>query len=483
MKKRRFMERLFNVASEPQTTSVRLASNDTDKAGLFLNIGRDGEKVAEKLGHLAIQLSSLQTLSDEFRHVLDPVNEFLLAHSGAQTRLSELEALLSRDRQQNGDLRRQLESAAGRLAAVEDQLATDQRQLVVVRTELEAKDADIEQSKAASNELASKLLTAERTLKAEVQKAEGLNDAQRGLKRDLGAIEQELLAEQSKSAALRDALSTAETEVDRLKTLVGRIQPELFRADRQISELERDLQTTREALAASDVRSNNLLDERSATESAHTHDMSVLRDENMSLRTRCESFESRLASSLSSLELARQSLAEQREHGRHRERNLKDALEARADAERSASTLAEDNHRLLKECEVLTKSQNDARSRCDMLAKAVAAKDNVVDEGQYKIASLTNQLAELMQRLDRDRADHEAASRKLVEEVQAEKAERALAQGALMIARASREKLLSEAQRAGSNTSLPTSHGDLDLRMDNGSDAKVREFRPSGVRE
>ena len=483
MKKRRFMERLFNVASEPQTTSVRLASNDTDKAGLFLNIGRDGEKVAEKLGHLAIQLSSLQTLSDEFRHVLDPVNEFLLAHSGAQTRLSELEALLSRDRQQNGDLRRQLESAAGRLAAVEDQLATDQRQLVVVRTELEAKDADIEQSKAASNELASKLLTAERTLKAEAQKAEALNDAQRGLKRDLGAIEQELLAEQSKSAVLRDALSTSETEVDRLKTLVGRIQPELFRADRQISELERDLQTTREALAASDVRSNNLLDERSATESAHAHDMSVLRDENMSLRTRCESFESRLASSLSSLELARQSLAEQREHGRHRERNLKDALEARADAERSASTLAEDNHRLLKECEVVTKSQNDARLRCDMLAKAVAAKDNVVDEGQYKIASLTNQLAELMQRLDRDRADHEAASRKLVEEVQAEKAERALAQGALMIARASREKLLSEAQRAGSNTSLPTSHGDLDLRMDNGSDAKVREFRPSGVRD
>ena len=483
MTNRRFIERLFNTNPEPKLTSDRVVSNDTDKAGIFLNIGRDGEKVAEKLGHLAIQLSSLQTLSDEFRQVLDPVNEFLSAHSGAQTRLSELEALLSRDRQQSGDLRRQLESAGSRLAAVEDQLATDQRQLLVARTELEAKEADIEHSKTASNELASKLLAAERALKAEAQKAEALNEAQRALKRDLGTVEQELLAEQSASATLKDALSTSETEVDRLKTLVGRIQPELFRADRQISELEKDLQTTREALAVSDVRLNNLLDEKAAAESAHAHDMSVLRTENMGFQTRCEGLESRLASSLGSLDAARQSLAEQREHGRNRERNLKDALEARADAERSASTLAEDNRRLLKECETLTRSQNDARSRCDMLTKAVAAKDNIVDEGQYKIASLTNQLAELMQRLDRDRADHEAANRRLVEEVQAEKAERALAQGALMIARASREKLLSEAQRGGANAALLSSQGDVAYRQDNGSDPKVREFRPSGIRD
>ena len=140
MTNRRFIERLFNTSSEPKLTSTRVVANDSDKAGIFLNIGRDGEKVAEKLGHLAIQLSSLQTLSDDFRQVLDPVNEFLSAHSSAQTRVSELEALLSRDRQQSGDLRRQLEGASGRLAAVEDQLATDQRQLVVARTELEAKE-------------------------------------------------------------------------------------------------------------------------------------------------------------------------------------------------------------------------------------------------------------------------------------------------------------------------------------------------------
>lgn len=77
-----------------------------------------------------------------------------------------------------------------------------------------------------------------------------------------------------------------------------------------------------------------------------------------------------------------------------------------------------------------------------MLTNAMAAKDAQIEQLQNRSEALKNQLDDAAVRYEQERTTLEALNRKLIEEVQSERAERALAQGALSIARGSREKLL-----------------------------------------
>ena len=80
-------------------------------------------------------------------------------------------------------------------------------------------------------------------------------------------------------------------------------------------------------------------------------------------------------------------------------------------------------------------------ARNDMLTKAIAAKDAQINNLQSKATSFENRFSGLLQTQENDKLQQEAAKRKLLEQLESERAERALAQGALTIARASREKM------------------------------------------
>lgn len=79
-----------------------------------------------------------------------------------------------------------------------------------------------------------------------------------------------------------------------------------------------------------------------------------------------------------------------------------------------------------------------------MLTNALAAKDAQIEQLQSRAEAMKMQLDDAVMRYEQERATVEATNRKLIEEVQSERAERALAQGALSIARGSREKLLAQ---------------------------------------
>ena len=76
-----------------------------------------------------------------------------------------------------------------------------------------------------------------------------------------------------------------------------------------------------------------------------------------------------------------------------------------------------------------------------MLNKAIAAKDFQIESSDNKLTSLTERIDQLTKRFEQERNTLEAANRRLTEELQNEKAERSLVQGALEIARESRVKI------------------------------------------
>jgi crescentin len=76
-----------------------------------------------------------------------------------------------------------------------------------------------------------------------------------------------------------------------------------------------------------------------------------------------------------------------------------------------------------------------------MLNKAIAAKDFQIESSDNKLSSLTERNDQITKRYEQERNTLEAANRRLTEELQNEKAERALVQGGLEIARESRIKI------------------------------------------
>jgi crescentin len=104
-----------------------------------------------------------------------------------------------------------------------------------------------------------------------------------------------------------------------------------------------------------------------------------------------------------------------------------------------------------------------------MLERAMVAKDAQIEQANSRAAALSEQIAAITARSEQEHATLENANRKLIEQLQNEKAERALVQGALSIARSSREKLLDQISalkknRGNFNPELPTNSAAMDER-------------------
>ena len=108
----------------------------------------------------------------------------------------------------------------------------------------------------------------------------------------------------------------------------------------------------------------------------------------------------------------------------------------------------------------LQRSRIELQERVEMLDKAIAAKDFQIESADNKVASLSERIDQITKRFDQERNTLEAANRRLTEELQNEKAERSLIQGALEIARESRTKIQKKYISLRKKTRLDTPEDD-----------------------
>jgi crescentin len=149
-------------------------------------------------------------------------------------------------------------------------------------------------------------------------------------------------------------------------------------------------------------------------------------------------------------------------HAREQLREKTDELKA---AERVAKEALIDKntleHRLeaaqqeLERQTALANESHGARAelseRAEMLTKAIAAKESLLQRSDHRTGMLLDRIDQLTRKFEDDRNALEAKNKKLWEELQREKSERALAQGALETARRTRievEREFARIQRA-----------------------------------
>jgi crescentin len=157
---------------------------------------------------------------------------------------------------------------------------------------------------------------------------------------------------------------------------------------------------------------------------------------------------------------------------------VKEASADRTTLERRVESLRADNGRLSTMLQEADKGRNEMEARCDMLVKALAAKDASLESVNSRAANLTDRVEALTLRFEQERMALEVANRRLIEELQNERAERTLAQGALDIARESRSAL--QRQNESLKRATRSRHGEAAL--DSAQEAAPRDDRPSNVR-
>jgi crescentin len=168
--------------------------------------------------------------------------------------------------------------------------------------------------------------------------------------------------------------------------------------------------------------------------SAHQTDLS-------SLDMKIEGLNSRLGATDKILAHTRDQLRDKNEALRGVERNLKETTIEKNTIDRRLEATQQEVERQVGMVNELQRSRIELQERVEMLSKAIAAKDFQIESSDNKVASLSERIDQLTKRFEQERNSLEAANRRLTEELQNEKAERSLVQGALEIARESRIKI------------------------------------------
>lgn len=180
---------------------------------------------------------------------------------------------------------------------------------------------------------------------------------------------------------------------------------------------------------------------RQRAEAQYEVELGSYKTERAALGMKLEAAENRAATNEQLLSQTRNLLREKDEAHRIAERNLKEASIARATAERRVEALQADLQRQTERFQEMQRVRTELDGRTVMLNKALAAKDSALEQAVIRNTSLTDRIAELTRKHESARNELELGIRRLTEDLENERSERTLLQGALDIARETRVAL------------------------------------------
>jgi crescentin len=199
-----------------------------------------------------------------------------------------------------------------------------------------------------------------------------------------------------------------------------------------------------------------------------------------SLDMKMEGLSSRLAATDKILAHTRDQLRDKNEALRGIERSLKETAIEKNTLDRRLEATQQEVERQVAMVNELQRSRIELQERVEMLGKAMAAKDFQIESADNKVASLSERIDQMTKRFDQERNTLEAANRRLTEELQNEKAERSLIQGALEIARESRTKIQKKYISLRKKTRLDAPEDDLALEQEvDGPESNVHPIKSS----
>ncbi len=432
------------TAQAETATMTTPAAHETPVSDTFDSIGRRNEALRNQLDSIEVAFRNVEQIKGQFHEILSPIDALLSDIERTKAALHDTTLKLAAATWAHDQLRQDhvgVVSERDSIAEHRDNLLTDNRQLAVVGRNA---DSALGEAQLAIGDRTLKIERLERELESASRRILSLSDETQQLRAGLDAKEKALADVEQKRASLFDQHNIAQQEGRALRTKIEDQSAQLSKISRQSSDLEaRHNEVSRragelEAALTQESGAHSKLKHQHQEESDwHRASTASLQVDLAATRARAEAAERLLVE-------ARQELREKLAEARNLERKLLDASVMANAAEKRFAELEKDYSESRSRITDLEASRATLVDRSGALAKATKVKEVALAKAEQKIDYLETRIAELTKAHNTQRVQLEAKAAQLSEQLEAEGAARAFAEGALQSARKDRLALQRE---------------------------------------
>jgi len=409
--------------------------------GALDSVGQKNELIRVRFANMIDRLEEIRSLKEDFALLNEPVNDLIRSYPQLQSRLLETEAVLKQETDTTAALRRELHDLNTIHARAMDDLTATVSQLRKAESKTREQESHIEDLRLNMKDKEAMVADLENQLAIEAERARNITEENQALRLEAQEADQTVARAERELIEIRERNGLLGHEVNRLQKVAEDQNYRLSSLTNRYGELETQLEATRQRASELETRlmAEQVLRQRLETQldserSSHQTDLSAL-------DMKIEGLNSRLAATDKILAHTRDQLRDKNEALRGLERNFKETTIEKNTLDRRLEATQQEVERQVAMVNELQRSRIELQERVEMLNKAIAAKDFQIESSDNKLASLSERIDQLTKRFEQERNTLEAANRRLTEELQNEKAERSLVQGALEIARESRIKI------------------------------------------
>ena len=445
--------------------------------GALDSVGQKNELIRVRFANMIDRLEEIRSLKEDFALLSEPVSDLIRSYPQLQSRLLETEAVLRQETEMTQALRRELGDLGGQHARTSDDLNAAVSQLRKAESRVREQESYIEDLRLNVKDKEAIVGDLENQLAIETERARNITEENQALRLEAQEADQTVARAERELIETRERNGLLDHEVKRLQKVAEEQNYRLSSLTNRYGEVETQLEATRQRaseletkLMAEQVLRQRLETQIDSERSAHQTDLS-------SLDMKIEGLSSRLSATDKILAHTRDQLRDKNEALRGVERNLKETTIEKNTLDRRLEATQQEVERQVAMVNELQRSRIELQERVEMLNKAIAAKDFQIESSDNKVASLSERIDQFTKRFDQERSTLESANRRLTEELQNEKAERSLIQGALEIARESRTKIQKKYVALRKKTRLDTQEDDPMLFDEEEIETNVRPLK------
>src|SRR5580693_266311 len=467
------------VSSTPETLTVlpgkprspdRLEDDKSPFAHIGERVGEDNQALRHLLIDTGLQFSALDELKETFGKLVDPLHKLLSTLEQSKFDNASLRGALAELRSSHETLRSEFEGLERNSSELEGDNHRLTRELTAAQQSAQELDSDKGRLTGEIATMRVALANLEKQLGEETNNGRSLSDEKRLLLERADTAEKRIIESESAANLAREKLSLSENEKDSLQAALDQTLTQSSRTSRRLAEIENALSEARARLQQMEHNLAAVEDERKKLSAALDEANERRQSEVYALKL--DAMRSRSTAAEKLLAEMRQSLVARTEEIRATEAKLMEAVLGRSGAEKKAEQLAAANEAHDRQNKKLEQTRLSLTDRSNVLSETVKARDSALSHAQDKIKSLTDRVELLKAEAAANHAKAEKRIEQLNSAIERERAERAVAEGALEATRGDYARLQREiaAERALRRRSAPEEAFDAD---------KAKEARPS----
>jgi chromosome segregation ATPase len=443
----RLQRRPETAGAEPVAAIINGKELDIDDelfSPLAIQLGEENESVRNLLIEATNKIRELDSIRDAFGKLVDPVSKTLKAYEQEKSEKLSLQSTLA-------EMRNAYNKTRGELAAYEKKSTALESECIRLRQDFSVTQQNLRTAEATKAEQAVELQThraaiieLDRRLKHEIAERESFREEHRRLGDRLAAADKRIVQLESEGDTARQKLVVAEREKATLQSSFDNASGETARLSRKVVEAENTVAAMQGRVRQIEANFTELSADRARLAQALDEERQRHQNETRAMQARLEALQTRAITTEKLLDEARAALLARAEEIRTFERraiegNLtRNALESRLSEMQNAES---QRNAELNDAEQGRMALNE---RVAALTKAVKTRETALARAEERIAMLSDRTSRLESELQANNYGAEKQIEELTAALQRERAERAMAEGALETGRRDLARLLRE---------------------------------------